>query len=115
MLNDRDKVNRIGSQHGFIHFIVSPLAIASARIFQSLSVLSEQMVENLEGWRTMWIKDAIPSQEDIDKRTTEVHQIVALIEPLVGMGGNFSKRASIVTLARAAVQVSRGASAPPTA
>lgn len=87
MLNDRDKVNRIGPQHGFINFIVSPLAIATVRVFQPLSILVNEMVVNLNEWMDMWIEVAEPPQEDIDKRTAEVQQIVNLIDPLLARGG----------------------------
>merc|ERR1712048_1549699 len=34
MLNDRDKINRPGSQHGFINFLVAPLVPNAVRLFQ---------------------------------------------------------------------------------
>merc|ERR1719476_1238938 len=36
MLNDREKVNRAGSEHGFISFLVSPLMFASVGCFPTL-------------------------------------------------------------------------------
>merc|ERR1712110_413456 len=51
MLNDRDKINRPGSQHGFIQFLVAPLVFASVRIFPSLYPLSSQLALNLKKWR----------------------------------------------------------------
>merc|ERR1712087_829581 len=87
MLNDRDKVNRIGSQHGFINFVVAPLVVATVRIFQPLSVLAKEMTENLDKWKCMWIDESNPAQDDIEKRVAEVQQIVGQVEPLVARGG----------------------------
>lgn len=36
MLNDREKINRPGSQHGFIQFLVAPLVFGTVRIFPDL-------------------------------------------------------------------------------
>ncbi|CAK9053251.1 5'-cyclic phosphodiesterase pde-4 [Durusdinium trenchii] len=49
MLNDREKVNRPGSQHGFINFLVAPFVAASVvRVFPGLQPMHAQMVSNLE-------------------------------------------------------------------
>merc|ERR1712176_213363 len=55
MLNDRDKVNRPGSQHGFINFLVSPLVVGSVRLFPPLHPLTTQMALNLEQWKITWV------------------------------------------------------------
>merc|ERR1719409_2529779 len=47
MLNDRDKINRPGSQHGFINFLVAPLVFGTVKIFRTLHPLSETMGRNL--------------------------------------------------------------------
>merc|ERR1712050_325898 len=51
MLNDRDKVNRPGSQHGFINFLVAPLVTGSVRVFPALQPLANQMLANMDGWK----------------------------------------------------------------
>jgi len=75
MLNDRDKINRPGSQHGFINFLVAPLVISSVNIFPWLHPLSTQMTDNLGTWRDLWVEDAKPSAEDAAKRDAEVKKL----------------------------------------
>merc|ERR1719359_1788493 len=58
MLNDRDKVNRPGSQHGFINFLVAPLVANTVRLFPPLQELHLQMSSNLETWRNKWVEEA---------------------------------------------------------
>merc|ERR1719401_2266712 len=57
MLNDRDKVSRPGSQHGFINFLVAPLALGAVRIFHPLYPLAKNLVYNLGMWRDVWIQE----------------------------------------------------------
>ncbi|CAE7288267.1 Pde1c [Symbiodinium sp. CCMP2456] len=78
MLNDREKVNRPGSQHGFINFLVAPFVAASVRVFPGLHPLHTQMVKNVEEWRNLWIKDAKPGEEDIAKKDADVSRLKAL-------------------------------------
>jgi len=78
MLNDREKVNRPGSQHGFINFLVAPFVAASVRVFPGLHPLHIQMVKNVEEWRNLWIKDAKPGEEDIAKKDADVSRLKAL-------------------------------------
>merc|ERR1711862_941153 len=63
MLNDRDKVNRPGSQHGFINFLVAPLVTNTVRLFPTMQDLHTQMGLNLESWCEVWKKDCNPSAE----------------------------------------------------
>merc|ERR1719362_2315071 len=72
MLNDRDKVNRPGSQHGFINFLVAPLIKHTVKIFPPLHELTLQMASNLAEWRNLWVKDADPTGEEIAKRDKEI-------------------------------------------
>jgi len=53
MLNDRDKVNRPGSQHGFINFLVPPLVKHTVKLFPTLHELTMQMTINLQEWRNL--------------------------------------------------------------
>lgn len=52
MLNDRDKVNKPGSQHGFITFLVSPLVVQSVNLFPDFMDLHVEMVANMENGAT---------------------------------------------------------------
>merc|ERR1712232_956559 len=61
MLNDRDKVNRPGSQHGFINFLVAPLTMNAVRIFHPLYPLARHLVQNLAAWRNLWVEEAQPT------------------------------------------------------
>merc|ERR1712086_751325 len=75
MLNDRDKINRPGSQHGFINFLVAPLAVATVKLFPWLHPLSTHLANNLEEWQRLWIEDAKPSAEEVAKRTADVNKV----------------------------------------
>mmetsp|Transcript_117624 Transcript_117624/g.305224 ORF Transcript_117624/g.305224 Transcript_117624/m.305224 type:complete len:897 (+) Transcript_117624:2-2692(+) len=82
MLNDREKINRPGSQHGFINFLVAPLVISTVEIFACLHPLSTQMTNNLQTWRDLWVEDAKPSAEDAAKRDAEVKKLKETAERL---------------------------------
>jgi len=84
MLNDREKVNRPGSQHGFINFLVAPFVAACVRVFPTMQPLHTQMVKNVEEWRNLWIKDAKPGEEDIGKKDADVNRLKALDAELQG-------------------------------
>lgn len=75
MLNDRDKINRPGSQHGFINFLVAPLVSTTVKLFPVLHPLYSQMASNLDQWKVLWIEDAKPSAEDIAKKEADVNKI----------------------------------------
>jgi hypothetical protein len=49
MLNDRDKINRPGSQHGFINFLVAPLVCSTVKLFPCLHELTRRW---LRTWRS---------------------------------------------------------------
>jgi len=72
MLNDRDRVNRPGSQHGFIHYMVAPLVEPAVLIMQPLHVLYGNMANNLGQWCEQWQTDekqgTQPSKEEVAKR-----------------------------------------------
>merc|ERR1719362_828529 len=74
MLNDRDKVNRPGSQHGFINFLVAPLANHTVKLFPPLHELTLQMASNLREWRNLWAEEVNPTAEEIAKRDQEIEQ-----------------------------------------
>merc|ERR1712125_238693 len=63
MLNDRDKVNLPGSQHGFINFLVSPLVTATVGLFPLLHPVAVQMVDNMAQWRDIWAREAEPAPD----------------------------------------------------
>mmetsp|Transcript_76954 Transcript_76954/g.220401 ORF Transcript_76954/g.220401 Transcript_76954/m.220401 type:complete len:1104 (+) Transcript_76954:52-3363(+) len=82
-LNDREKVNKPGSQHGFINFMVAPLVTSTVRLFPTMHGLSTQMASNLQAWRDLWVEDAKPSTPDIAKRDEEVAKVRAIAAELV--------------------------------
>jgi hypothetical protein len=88
MLNDRDKVNRPGSQHGFINFMVAPFVIEVVRILQPLDQLASQMTTNLAQWRNEWVIDASPDKEAIAKRDDDVKKIQISVDELLRRGGS---------------------------
>merc|ERR1712217_652527 len=75
MLNDRDKVNRPGSQHGFINFLVAPLTMNAVRIFHPLYPLARHLVQNLAAWRDIWVQEVSPSTEELAKRNADIDRI----------------------------------------
>lgn len=75
MLNDRDKINRPGSQHGFINFMVAPLVFSTVQLFPALHPLYTQMANNLDSWRHLWVEDAQPSSEEIAKKDADVKKL----------------------------------------
>jgi len=82
MLNDRDKTNRPGSQHGFINLLVAPLVLPAVRLFPQLHPLATLMAANLQEWRNIWIDDAKPSEEDIARRDGEVTKVLGIAQDL---------------------------------
>jgi len=75
MLNDREKINRPGSQHGFINFLVAPLVCSTVKLFPQMWPVYSQMASNLGQWRDLWVEDAKPSEEDIAKKDADVNKI----------------------------------------
>merc|ERR1712032_1177376 len=82
MLNDRDKVNRPGSQFDFINFLVAPLLSSTVRVFPPFHMLSTQMALNLEEWRNIWVKEKSPSEEEIARRDDMLQKIKETAEQL---------------------------------
>eukprot|EP00931_Biecheleriopsis_adriatica_P076953 TRINITY_DN5060_c0_g1_i3.p1 TRINITY_DN5060_c0_g1~~TRINITY_DN5060_c0_g1_i3.p1 ORF type:complete len:800 (+),score=130.72 TRINITY_DN5060_c0_g1_i3:82-2481(+) len=82
MLNDREKVNTPGSQHGFINFLVAPLVLNAINLFPALTGMHEQMSKNLRCWRDLWIEDAKPSQEETAKKDADLERLQTISERL---------------------------------
>jgi len=82
MLNDRDKVNKPGSQHGFINFLVAPLVFGTVKIFPTLHPLATQMASNLQEWRNIWVKEAKPDLEAVEKKDVDVQKVRDAAEEL---------------------------------
>eukprot|EP00929_Paragymnodinium_shiwhaense_P055346 TRINITY_DN27732_c0_g2_i1.p1 TRINITY_DN27732_c0_g2~~TRINITY_DN27732_c0_g2_i1.p1 ORF type:complete len:870 (+),score=176.97 TRINITY_DN27732_c0_g2_i1:76-2685(+) len=82
MLNDRDKINRPGSQHGFINFLVAPLVFSTVEVFPSLHQLSSQMASNLQEWMNTWAQDAQPTEEALAKKEADVKKVREKAEQL---------------------------------
>merc|ERR1719440_2347261 len=72
MLNDRDKVSRPGSQHGFITFLVAPLITNAVKIFPPLDERHSILVDNLEAWCNAWREETNASREDYEKKMADV-------------------------------------------
>jgi len=82
MLNDRDKVNRPGSQHGFINFLVAPLVFGAVKLFPMLHPLATQMANNVQEWRNIWVTEASPDEEAVQKRDVDVEKILNAADEL---------------------------------
>lgn len=82
MLNDRFKVSRSGAEHGFINFLVAPLALGVVSNFPVLHHLGVQMASNMQSWRDLWVQDTHPSKEEVAKRDADVLRIKDQIETL---------------------------------
>merc|ERR1712113_890605 len=81
-LNDRDKINLPGSQHGFINFLVAPLVVGVVRVFQQLCPLATELSVNFGCWRDLWIAETAPSHEEIAKRGADVDKVKADVDTL---------------------------------
>jgi len=82
MLNDRDKVNRPGSQHGFINFLVAPLVHQSVNLFPAFTALHAEMSSNLEMWCAEWTREAHPSEEEKAKKAEDIQKCKETTEKL---------------------------------
>jgi len=82
MLNDRDKVSRSGSEHGFINFLVAPLICGAVSLLPPLHHLAVQMVENMQAWKELWVTETNPSTEDIAKRDADIEKVKEHVEKL---------------------------------
>merc|ERR1712048_866939 len=74
MLNDRDKVNKLSSEHGFINFLVAPLVTSAAFALPMLTPLSKQLYGSLQSWRDVWVAESVPSptEDDVKKRNADL-------------------------------------------
>jgi cAMP-specific phosphodiesterase 4 len=79
MLNDRDKVNRPGSQHGFITLVVAPCLVSTVKVFRVFFPLAVQLASNLQAWADLWKEDAKPRKKDKEQRTAEVQNVTETI------------------------------------
>mmetsp|Transcript_50230 Transcript_50230/g.113149 ORF Transcript_50230/g.113149 Transcript_50230/m.113149 type:complete len:1052 (-) Transcript_50230:26-3181(-) len=107
MLNDREKVNRPGSQHGFINFLVSPLVLGTVKIFHPLLPLATQMVENLRHWHDMWALDSAPPEEDVMKREADIQKVHDVVRALEQRGGEKEKICRKTSLGRRSISGGR--------
>jgi hypothetical protein len=82
MLNDRNKVNRSGAEHGFINFLVAPLTVAATQLFPLMQPLANQMVDNMQSWRDKWVEDSKPPPEEISKKDQDVQKLRDQVEGL---------------------------------
>lgn len=95
MMNDRNKVNRPGSQHGFINFLVAPLVTHTVTLFPRLLELHVQMASNMESWRNLWVDDVKPSAEDIEKKDKDVQKLKDVGEELRRRSDDFQTVLSV--------------------
>lgn len=65
MLNDREKINRPHSQHGFIKFLVAPFAFTTVKLFPCWHPLTTHMANNIVQWHDMWVNQYQPPKEEI--------------------------------------------------
>jgi len=87
MLNDRDKINRPHSQHGFIKFLVAPFATVSVQIFPALHPLTTNMAANLQEWRNLWEQDAEPSASELLAVDNDIGKVKEAADDLVDRCG----------------------------
>lgn len=76
MLNDREKVNKPSSQHGFINFLVAPLMTVSVKLLPAMHPLMSEMANNMQRWRDVWVNEAAPDADALAKRDEDVRKIV---------------------------------------
>jgi hypothetical protein len=83
MLNDREKVNRAFSQVGFIEFLVSPLILATVRVFPPMEHCGDEMLQNLKCWKDEWVSNTTPtpSQDEQDKVDERIAKLATKFVP----------------------------------
>merc|ERR1719221_1061086 len=59
-INDRDRVNRIYSQFGFIEFLAAPLAFIVIKVLPPFEPCAEQLVNNVRKWQEVWLGETDP-------------------------------------------------------
>jgi len=82
MLNDRDKVNRPSSQHGFINFLVSPLIVGAVNLIPQFHPLMSELANSVRCWRDIWVEDTKPDSEALAKRDEDVQKLLLQAEKL---------------------------------
>jgi cAMP-specific phosphodiesterase 4 len=97
MLNDREKVNMPGSQHGFIIFLVAPCLVSTVKVFRVLLPLAEQLASNLQAWADLWEEDAKPSQQEKEKRAADVQKVRDTVMSLDDASGQHAVRRTSVS------------------
>jgi len=76
-LHDREKVDRVYSQLGFIEFLVAPLALVVVKLLPPYTPCVEQMLENLRRWQEEWFQAAPRSAEErraLDERAQRLER-----------------------------------------
>jgi len=86
MLNDRDKVNRSGAEHGFINYLLAPLMITVVKVFPTLHPRAAQMASNMADWHRHWISESSPPEEDIKRREADVDKVREQVQQLSTLG-----------------------------
>merc|ERR1712176_1214554 len=86
MLNDREKVNKLSSEHGFINFLVAPLVTTAGCVLPMVCPLSKQLLHDLESWRDVWMSESAPApkEEDVKKRDADVLKLKTTVDEIVG-------------------------------
>eukprot|EP00931_Biecheleriopsis_adriatica_P023691 TRINITY_DN14902_c0_g2_i1.p1 TRINITY_DN14902_c0_g2~~TRINITY_DN14902_c0_g2_i1.p1 ORF type:complete len:918 (+),score=130.56 TRINITY_DN14902_c0_g2_i1:47-2800(+) len=82
MLNDRSKVSKPGSQHGFINFLVAPFVVSICKVFPPLLPLASSMACNLSNWHRLWVKEEKPSEEDKSKRANDITKLKTTVKEI---------------------------------
>jgi len=98
MMNDRDKINRSGSEHGFISFLVSPLIFGAVGCFPVMHPLALQMTTNMTEWRNYWVQQSSPNPEDVKKRDDDIKKIQDRVEELRDRKGSLQTIRTAKTL-----------------
>eukprot|EP00929_Paragymnodinium_shiwhaense_P044510 TRINITY_DN22823_c0_g1_i1.p1 TRINITY_DN22823_c0_g1~~TRINITY_DN22823_c0_g1_i1.p1 ORF type:complete len:872 (-),score=174.07 TRINITY_DN22823_c0_g1_i1:101-2716(-) len=75
MLNDREKVNVPGSQHGFVNFLVAPLVVAAVQLLPMMHPLADRMTQSMSDWKDVFVKESSPSPEEVKKREDDLEKI----------------------------------------
>lgn len=77
-LNDR-KVNRPLSQINFVEFMVVSLVVAEVKLFPLLGLIALQLEDNLQEWQRMWLEEANPLDEELDKVAGRIQKACSLL------------------------------------
>lgn len=86
-LNDREKLNKPNSQIGFIEFMIAPLFVAMIQIWPAMHEYGDNIVNNLNGWKDIWVAEIKPSEDDQKGVANRIKKVRTQFEEVMSAEG----------------------------